>query len=172
MLSSRIMDALEDRPSGKLYNGSPIELQEIMHEQIPMSRFMGVEVCEYDGDVLTLTAPLDKNINHQKSAFGGSVFALAALAGWGILQLKLHELGLDCNTVVGDAKVKFLRPIREELVCKVKVDNSQSKLLKGIEKNGSAVVELNTEFFAEGLKAMTSRSIYHIKNLEKYKANE
>ena len=166
------MDSLEDRPSGRLYNGTPIELQRIMHEQIPMSRFMGVEVCGYNEDMLTLTAPLDKNINHQKSAFGGSVFALAALAGWGILQLKLHELDLNCNTVVGDAKVKFLKPIREDLVCKVKVEDSHTQLLKGIEKNGSAVVELNTEFFAEGVKAMTSRSTYHIKNLEKYRSNE
>ena len=166
------MDSLEDRPLGRLYNGTPIELQRIMHEQIPMSRFMGVEVCEYNENMLILTAPLEKNINHQKSAFGGSVFALAALAGWGILQLKLHELDLSCNTVVGDAKVKFLKPIREDLVCKVKVDNSHTQLLKGIEKNGSAVVELDTKFFAEGIKAMTSRSTYHIKNLEKYRSNE
>ena len=124
---------------------------------------MGVEVCEYNEDILTLTAPLDKNINHQKSAFGGSVFALAALAGWGILQLKLHELHLNCNTVVGDAKVKFLKPIRENLVCRVKVDESHTQLLKDIEKNGSAMVKLDTEFFAEGIKAMTSRSTYHIK---------
>ena len=166
------MGPLKESASRKLYNGSPKELQEIMHELIPMSRFMGVEVSEYKRDTLTLTAPLEKNINHQKSAFGGSVFALAALAGWGILQLKLHELDLSCNTVVGDAKVKFLKPIREDLVCKVKVDNSHTQLLKGIEKNGSAVVELDTKFFAEGIKAMTSRSTYHIKNLEKYRSNE
>ena len=91
----------------------------MMHELIPMSRFMGVAVSEYKRDTLTLTAPLSKNINHQQSAFGGSIFSLAALAGWGILQLKLRELDLDCYIVVADAKVKFLKPIREDLVCQV-----------------------------------------------------
>ena len=79
---------------------------------------------------------------------------------------------MNCNTVVADARVKFLKPIREDLVCKVKVENSHTQLLKGIEKNGSAMVELNTEFFAEGIKAMASRSNYHIKNLNRYRSNE
>ena len=159
------MDPLKDSASRKLYNGSLKELQEIMHELIPMSRFMGVEVSEYKRDTLTLTAPLSKNINHQQSAFGGSIFALAALAGWGILQLKLRELDLDCNIVVSDAKAKFLKPIREDLVCKAKLNHSHIRLLKEINKSGSAVVELDTEFLARGITAMTSRSIYHVKNL-------
>ena len=158
------MNPLEDSPSGRLYIGSPIELQQIMHELIPMSRFMGVEVSEYKKDTLTLTAPLSKNINHQQSAFGGSIFALAALAGWGILQLRLSELDLDCDIVVADAKAKFLKPIREELICKVKLNNSHMRLLKGINENGYAIVELDTEFCAKGITAMTSRSIYHVKN--------
>ena len=157
------MEPLKDSVSRKLYNGSLEELQEIMHELIPISRFMGVSVSEYKRDTLTLTAPLGKNINHQQSAFGGSIFALAALAGWGILQLKLRELDLDCNIVVSDAKAKFLKPIREELVCKVKLNHSHLRLLKGIERNGSALVKLDTEFCADGNTAMTSRSIYHLR---------
>ena len=164
MLYSRPMDLVKDSASRKLYNGSPKELQEIMHELIPMSRFMGVVVSEYKRNTLTLTAPLDKNINHQQSAFGGSVFALAALAGWGILQIKLRELDLDCNIVVADAKAKFLKPIREDLVCKAKLSHSHIQILKGINKNGAAVVELDAEFLARGITAMTSRSIYHLKN--------
>ena len=164
MLYSRPMNSEKDSASSKLYNESPNELQEIMHELIPMSRFMGVVVSEYKRDMLTLTAPLGKNINHQQSAFGGSIFALAALAGWGILQLKLRELDLDCNIVVSEAKAKFLKPIREDLVCKAKLRHSHIQLLKGINKNGSAVVELDAEFLARGISAMTSRSTYHVKN--------
>ena len=158
------MDLSKDSAPRKLYIGSPKELQEVMHELIPISSSMGVVVSEYKKDTLTLTAPLNKNINHQQSAFGGSISALAALAGWGILQLKLSELDLDCNTVVADAHIKFLKPIREDLVCEAKLHRTHTQLLRGIKNNGSAIVELDTKFFAGGIKAMTSHSIYHIKN--------
>ena len=81
------------------------------------------------------------------------------------MQLKLRELDLDCNIVVSDAKAKFLKPIREDLVCKAKLNHSHIRLLKEIKKTGSVVVELDTEFLARGITAMTSRSIYHVKNL-------
>ncbi|MBQ73546.1 MAG: hypothetical protein CMQ20_00820 [Gammaproteobacteria bacterium] len=50
-------------------------------------------------------APLANNINHQQSAFGGSLFLLSALVGWGLLQLKLTVLNLTANPVIAGGGV-------------------------------------------------------------------
>ena len=55
---------------------------------------MGIRVAAYDGTSLKLTAPLAPNINHKSTAFGGSLYSLAVLCGWGIVHLKLAEAAL------------------------------------------------------------------------------
>ena len=82
---------------------------------------MGIRVVDYSGEVLIIAAPLANNINHQQSAFGGSLFSLAALAGWGLMQLKLTELDMDGNTVIAGGGVTYSRPVFEELVCRCAV---------------------------------------------------
>ena len=49
---------------------------------IPLARHIGVRVVEFDGSSLALGAPLAANSNHKGTAFGGSLFSLAVLAGW------------------------------------------------------------------------------------------
>ena len=60
-------------------------IQEVLHSKIPITRAMGVRVAEYDGRRLVLSAPLDANVNHLGTAFGGSLNALAVLSGYGLL---------------------------------------------------------------------------------------
>ena len=57
------------------------QLRNVLHEEIPLTKAMGVEVNSYDGHCLVLSAPLDPNTNHKDTAFGGSLYSLAVLAG-------------------------------------------------------------------------------------------
>ena len=90
-------------------------LQQAYQTLIPISQHMGIQAVSYDGQCLRVTAPLANNINHQQSAFGGSLFSLVALAGWGLLQLKITELGLDCTTVIAGGEVGYQVPVVAEL---------------------------------------------------------
>ncbi|HKE43757.1 MAG TPA: YiiD C-terminal domain-containing protein, partial [Steroidobacteraceae bacterium] len=56
-----------------------------MNAEIPLTRHIDVRIAGYDQDTLTLLAPLAANSNHKGTAFGGSLFSLAVLAGWGLL---------------------------------------------------------------------------------------
>ena len=58
----------------KIFVDSIKSLENVFHELIPISQHMGVKVVNYTGSELTLAAPLANNINHQLSAFGGSLF--------------------------------------------------------------------------------------------------
>ena len=80
------------------------ETEAFFYEQIPLTRAMGVRVESYDGQQLVLTAPLALNHNHLGTAFGGSLSALATLAGYGLLWL---DLG-DRTSTLWFAKARFL----------------------------------------------------------------
>jgi thioesterase domain-containing protein len=92
------------------------ELQSLILSEIPMARAMDLTLREYDGARLTIAAPLAPNINDKGCAFGGSLVSLMTLAGWGVVVLKLKDLGRDCDVYVQDSTVRYLAPVWSELV--------------------------------------------------------
>lgn len=88
------------------------DLEQYLHEHIPLSRAMGAKVREAGPDRVTLFAPLAPNINHRETVFGGSASALALLAAWSIVHLRVTAEGLSCRVVVQRNTIEYLRPIR------------------------------------------------------------
>jgi thioesterase domain, putative len=89
------------------------ELERMFHQKIPITRAMGVSVAGWDGDGLRLTAPLKPNHNHLGTAFGGSLAAIATLAGYGLVWLELDDSG--AHVVVRDAAIRYRKPVRDEI---------------------------------------------------------
>ena len=88
-----------------------IELEHYLHEHIPLSRAMGVEVVEATWDGVTLRAPLAPNINHRETVFGGSASAMAILAAWGLLYVRLQQESLNCRIVIQRNTMSYERPM-------------------------------------------------------------
>lgn len=93
-------------------------LHAMLHRQVPLSRHMGVAVDGYESGVLTLSAELQPNINVHGTAFGGSLYALAALGGWCLLRLRLQDLGLEGGIVLGSARIDYREPLRTRLLAR------------------------------------------------------
>ena len=121
---------------------------------------MGITVSEYDGNTLTIKAPLANNINHQQSAFGGSLFSLAALAGWGILQLKLSEMNLTGNTVIAGGDVEYSAPVFEELICKCSLPDEYNGFATRLRDTGKASLRLKSNILTGHEKAMAFEGEY------------
>ena len=60
---------------------------------------------------MLLRAPLAPNINHRETVFGGSASALALLAGWSLLHVRLSALGLEHRLVIQRNTMDYERPI-------------------------------------------------------------
>jgi thioesterase domain-containing protein len=73
---------------------------------------MGVQVESSDPGGLVLRAPLDLNANFKGTAFGGSLFSLAALAGWAWLTGYLAGADLDADAVIQSSTIRYLHPVR------------------------------------------------------------
>jgi thioesterase domain-containing protein len=89
------------------------DTEEFFHQQIPITQAMGIRVESYDGEHLTLTAPLEVNHNHLGTAFGGSLSAVATLAGYGLLWLELGNRA--AHIVIRESALSFRRPVRHEI---------------------------------------------------------
>ena len=150
-----------DRP--RVYVDSIESLERAFHELIPISQAMGIRVVSYNGLSLTTTAPLSQNINHQHSAFGGSLFSLAALSGWGLMQMKLSELLLDCNTVVMGGEVSYQQPVYDDLECVVTLPGNPDAIFDELADKGTVRTELIATCECDGKTAMQMTGKYHLK---------
>ncbi len=87
------------------------ELERYLHEHIPLSRAMGVEVVQASGERLELAAPFAPNINHLETVFGGSASAVAILAAWALLHVRLELEGVASHVVIQRNAMQYERPM-------------------------------------------------------------
>lgn len=87
------------------------EITAYLHAHIPVTRSLGAAVVRREAASLTLAAPLAANANHFGSAFGGSMSALAILAGWSVVHLALVERGITAQLVIQRSTIEFLSPV-------------------------------------------------------------
>lgn len=99
-------------------------LQKRIDREIALAKPMGVIVESADDAGVILRAPLAPNSNHKGTAFGGSLYALAVLAGWAWASryLAAHELAADA--VIQESSMRFLRPVHGELRASIEVPSA------------------------------------------------
>jgi thioesterase domain-containing protein len=90
---------------------TPESLQSYLHERIPLSRAMAIEVRAATPQGVTLYAPLAPNINHRDTVFGGSASAVAILAAWSVLYVRMQAEGLAGRIVIRRNTMSYERPI-------------------------------------------------------------
>ncbi|MGO9935783.1 MAG: YiiD C-terminal domain-containing protein [Steroidobacteraceae bacterium] len=101
-------------------------LQRRIDREITLAKPMGV-IVESAGDAgVVLRAPLAPNSNHKGTAFGGSLYALAVLAGWAWASryLAAHELAADA--VIQESSMRFLAPVHGELRASVEIPAAEA----------------------------------------------
>ncbi|MHB8456030.1 MAG: YiiD C-terminal domain-containing protein [Acidiferrobacterales bacterium] len=85
-----------------------------LRNHIPMTRAMKLTVSRFDERGLSLSAPLAPNVNPKHTAFAGSLYSLATLSGWGMVWLLTRTLQLDCDIVIQEGAVSYLKPITRD----------------------------------------------------------
>ena len=143
-------------------------LQQFLHDHIPLSTTMGVEVLAATPDGVTLAAPLEPNINHLDTVFGGSSSAVAILSAWGLLYVRLREEFPNASIVIQRNTMRYQRPISSAFTASSFLPDpaawdrftnafrrkNRARLSIGslLYCNGEQVGELDAAFVALGLK--------------------
>lgn len=125
-------------------------LARMLREQIVPAKAMGIEVARYNGEELVLRAPLRLNINDKGTAFAGSLYSIAVLAGWGLAFLKLAEADLSGEIMVYKSSMFYQSPVREDLVasCRAPGAAEVGAFLGAFRAEGKGKIELCTEIRA------------------------
>lgn len=118
-------------------------LQGLLDEEIPLTRAMGIEVLDYDGSSLGLRAPLAPNLNHKRTAFGGSLYSVLVLAGWGLLALRLREESDSGHIVIHEGRIEYARPVAEDFTARAALPEDFDRFLRTYRRRGRARISID-----------------------------
>ncbi|MDH5377398.1 MAG: thioesterase domain-containing protein [Gammaproteobacteria bacterium] len=126
-------------------------LTELLHHEIPLTEAMGLKAQTYDGNSLSLFAPLEPNRNHKSTAFGGSLYSVAVLTGWGLLQLKLSEAEISGQVVIQKSSAEYLLPVKSGLVsqCEFVDTKAWERMKKTLQRRTRARLSLRVRILSE-----------------------
>lgn len=121
-------------------------LQSKLNEEIPLTRAMGLVVKSLTNDSVCLTAPLANNINHKSTAFGGSLYSIAVLAGWSLIYSQLQDRKLEGHIVIQESDIKYIKPVITDIeaVCRIESPALMEKFILTYLKKDMARIMLNT----------------------------
>jgi len=99
------------------------ELAQYLHDHIPLTKLMGVSVVSVEEQALVLQAPFAPNVNHHHTVFGGSASALAMLAGWALLHVRLRSEGLADRLVIQRNTMEYEHPITGQFTARATLEH-------------------------------------------------
>ena len=136
---------------------SASELERYLHANIPLSAGMQVQVRTAALDRVELFAPLTPNINHRETAFGGSISALATLAAWSLLSLRLRSIGHTARLVIQRNTVNYEQAIRGDFVARATMNDEAPwlRFVSMLERRGRARISLSAQVISDGRTAAT-----------------
>ena len=141
---------------------TPQSLTAYLHAEIPLAAAMKLSVATIDAGGISLRAPLDANINHHDTAFGGSIATLGILTGWSMLHIALLDEQIDARIVIQQSSVTYYRPITTDLEASCpRPDAPGWKLfMETLRRSKTARIPLRSEFYCLGKIAATHDGLY------------
>lgn len=131
---------------------TPPELEQYLHDHIPLSKAMRVSVVSAGEDAVVLNAPLEPNINHRETVFGGSASALAILAAWSLLHTRLRTAGLSCRLVIQRNTMEYELPIRGRFSAQSSLETAEAwgRFIHILSRKGKARITVTSILESDG----------------------
>lgn len=133
---------------------------------IPLAKAMGVGVEVSDERALVLTAPKEQNKNSLNTAFGGSLVALATLAGYGVVwELMRDETKVDrpvWHIVVKESRAAYRRPVIGDLraICERPAQAAIAEFKEALARYGKAKLKLRASIVEDGNVAVDVQAAF------------
>jgi thioesterase domain-containing protein len=113
---------------------------------------MQSSVLSVSAESVVLSAPIGPNINHRDTVFGGSASALAILAAWSLLHLRLSQQSVPFRLVIQRNTMEYLAPMSEAYTATSAMHAPQSweRQLRMLERKGTARFTVTAELGCAG----------------------
>lgn len=103
------------------------EFEQLLHQQIPITKAMGFRVVEFTPTKVKISAELGPNINHKSTAFGGSIYCLMTICGWAMMFINIKGIDPDSHIVIQKSKINYLLPIEEDFTAECILEDEEIK---------------------------------------------
>lgn len=119
-------------------------LENRFYGHIPITKYFGIRVVNYDGLRLVVRAPLAVNVDHCGTAFAGSIGAVLMLGGLAIIRLKLADLGITARIMLASSKISYLHPVTEdiEVFCETRSPINVARVRHHLSRDGAATIKI------------------------------
>lgn len=130
--------------------------------RIPLLEHLGIDSLNWDGQTLEIPTPLAPNVNDKGTGFGGSQAAIATVAGWCLTTLCLKERGLQCDVVIADSHLKYLKPVTADFMTRVTLAEvaDADALAARVAKRSKGKLELTVEVVCGDQVCMRLEGVY------------
>ena len=129
------------------------DAEEYFHQQIPITRAMGVRVVDHDEGEFVVEASVTLNSNHLGTGFGGTINAVATLAAYGLVWVELRDTRV--HVVVAESSIRFLRPVHETIraICRRPDRDQWAAFQARFAEKGKARITLSVKVVEAGQTA-------------------
>lgn len=121
-------------------------LEQLIKTEIPVTNHFNFKIDDYNNNLLIISAPLNQNKNDKGIAFAGSIYSIAALAGWGLLTLKFKEEKINAKTAIYKGNIIYKKPVENDFISKCSISDIEwDKLKNDVLENSTGKINLNIE---------------------------
>lgn len=130
----------------------PSELERYLSQHIPMASVLGINVKEASLDSVIIGAPLSLNVNHRGTVFGGSASAVAILAGWLLVHVRLRAIAAASTIVIQRNEIRYLTPITFDFEARARLssDENWSKFSRMLARRKKSRVDVLVDLTCKG----------------------
>jgi thioesterase domain-containing protein len=128
------------------------QLERYLHESIPLTRALGLKVIIASPERVLLECPLQPNINLHGTAFGGSIVALATLAGWLWIHVYMRERKQAPKLVISESNMQYLNPVQATFSAELRAPDEATinAFTQTFDRRGSARIDLIVSVLSDG----------------------
>lgn len=137
-------------------------LQNRVVQEFALARHMGIVVESAEDAAVVLRAPLALNANYKGTAFGGSLYSVAVLAGWAWVTRHLAAQAVAADAVIQESSVQFLHPVQGELRATALAPEGAriDKFRKMLRRSGRGRIRLRVEIEYDQTLAMLFEGVF------------
>ena len=116
---------------------------------------MDVRVLQADANHVELCAPLEPNINHRNTVFGGSATTLTILAAWSLLYYRVKSAQMDCRLVIQSNTMEYSKPVTGLFSAKSSLmePDAWPRFLEQFNRRGKSRISVGAQLLFEGNEA-------------------
>lgn len=138
------------------------QLERYLYDNIPLTQALGLKILYASPERVLLECPLEPNLNHHGTAFGGSIVAVATLAGWIWLHVYMRERKLTPKIVISESHMQYLLPIDGKFSAELRAPSEETvrAFSQTYDRRGSARIDLDVSMLCNGEEAGVFRGTY------------